>query len=181
MSPYFAIYGTCFLDEHRRRRNCFDLSAAVLWTEHTTIWSETLPEGDQSQTKEGSGPDGERATRWLRHDTKHSATIGCFFLFFFNTFCVLSECGSRLLSAEEALKLLKRTQCHPGLNLAETQPLCGELEDATARAYAAIGESWSVQVFALVKCFLPQFFNHPILIGFCFRDVFLQIFLFWFT
>lgn len=69
-------------------------------------------------------------------------------------FCVLSECGSPLLPPEEALKLLRRTQRHSGLIMAETQPLRGELEDATARAYAAMGESWSFQVCAYVKCLL---------------------------
>lgn len=44
-------------------------------------------------------------------------------------------------SSDEALELLRRTQRHSGLVLAETQPLHGELEDATARAYAAMGES----------------------------------------
>lgn len=61
--------------------------------------------------------------------------------------------------------------------MAETQPLHGELEDATARAYAAMGESWSVQVFAYAKCLgvvcVVFFFNHQILHGFCFRDIFL--------
>lgn len=58
-------------------------------------------------------------------------------------FCVTSQCGSPSLlpAPEEALELLRRTQRHPGLIMAETQPLHGELEDATARAYAAMGES----------------------------------------
>lgn len=43
--------------------------------------------------------------------------------------------------SEKALKVLRRTQCHSALILAETQPLQGELEDALARAYATMGES----------------------------------------
>lgn len=43
--------------------------------------------------------------------------------------------------SEKALKVLRRTQCHSALILAETQPLHGELEDAVARAYATMGES----------------------------------------
>ncbi|RVE63979.1 hypothetical protein OJAV_G00141670 [Oryzias javanicus] len=40
----------------------------------------------------------------------------------------------------EALQLLKKTESHSGLMLAETHPLHGELADATARAYATMGE-----------------------------------------
>lgn len=54
-------------------------------------------------------------------------------------------------SSDEALELLRRIQRHSGLVLAETQPLHGELEDATARAYAAMGESDRAQVCADVK------------------------------
>lgn len=43
--------------------------------------------------------------------------------------------------SDEALTLLRRTQCHSGLILAETHPLQGELADATARAYATMGEN----------------------------------------
>lgn len=43
--------------------------------------------------------------------------------------------------SDEALSLLKRTQCQSGLILAETHPLQGELADATARAYATMGEN----------------------------------------
>ncbi|KAL3042765.1 hypothetical protein OYC64_020648 [Pagothenia borchgrevinki] len=42
----------------------------------------------------------------------------------------------------EALRLLRRTQSPSALSLAETHPLQGELEDATARAYATMGD-WS--------------------------------------
>ncbi|XP_054481975.1 SET and MYND domain-containing protein 4 [Anoplopoma fimbria] len=41
---------------------------------------------------------------------------------------------------DEALTLLRRTQSQPGLSLAETHPVQGELEDATARAYATMGD-----------------------------------------
>ncbi|XP_070774047.1 SET and MYND domain-containing protein 4 [Enoplosus armatus] len=41
---------------------------------------------------------------------------------------------------DEALRLLRRTQCQPGLILAETHPLQGELADATARACATMGD-----------------------------------------
>ncbi|XP_068572151.1 SET and MYND domain-containing protein 4 isoform X2 [Cebidichthys violaceus] len=41
---------------------------------------------------------------------------------------------------DEALRLLRRTQSHPGLTFAETHPVQGELEDATARAYATMGD-----------------------------------------
>ncbi|XP_035523052.1 SET and MYND domain-containing protein 4 [Morone saxatilis] len=41
---------------------------------------------------------------------------------------------------DEALRLLRRTQCQSGLILAETHPLQGELADATARAYATMGD-----------------------------------------
>ncbi|CAJ1063804.1 SET and MYND domain-containing protein 4 [Xyrichtys novacula] len=41
---------------------------------------------------------------------------------------------------DEALHLLKKTRCQSGLMLAETHPLQGELEDATARAYATMGD-----------------------------------------
>ncbi|XP_063344375.1 SET and MYND domain-containing protein 4 isoform X1 [Pelmatolapia mariae] len=40
----------------------------------------------------------------------------------------------------EALRLLKKTLCQSGLILAETHPLQGELADATARAYASMGD-----------------------------------------
>ncbi|XP_068456648.1 SET and MYND domain-containing protein 4 isoform X2 [Clinocottus analis] len=43
---------------------------------------------------------------------------------------------------DEALRLLRRTQSQPGLILAETHPVQGELADATARAYATMGD-WS--------------------------------------
>ncbi|XP_034405484.1 SET and MYND domain-containing protein 4 isoform X2 [Cyclopterus lumpus] len=43
---------------------------------------------------------------------------------------------------DEALRLLRRTQSQPGLSLAETHPVQGELADATARAYATMGD-WS--------------------------------------
>ncbi|KAM6907324.1 SET and MYND domain-containing protein 4 [Xenentodon cancila] len=79
--------------------------------------------------------------------------------------CSLSTCGRRMSSAEvssrlreirvtletavelmekempgEALQLLKRTESHSGRILAETHPLQGELADATARAYATMGD-----------------------------------------
>ncbi|TKS82858.1 SET and MYND domain-containing protein 4 [Collichthys lucidus] len=41
---------------------------------------------------------------------------------------------------DEALSLLKRTQCQSRPILAETHPLQGELADATARAYATMGD-----------------------------------------
>ncbi|KAG8008005.1 SET and MYND domain-containing protein 4 [Nibea albiflora] len=41
---------------------------------------------------------------------------------------------------DEALRLLRRTQCQSELILAETHPLQGELADATARAYATMGD-----------------------------------------
>ncbi|TWW75008.1 SET and MYND domain-containing protein 4 [Takifugu flavidus] len=41
---------------------------------------------------------------------------------------------------DEALRLLRRTQCQSGAILAETHPLQGELADATARAYATMGD-----------------------------------------
>ncbi|XP_073334868.1 SET and MYND domain-containing protein 4 [Pagrus major] len=41
---------------------------------------------------------------------------------------------------DEALRLLRKTQCQSGLILAETHPLQGELADATARAYATMGD-----------------------------------------
>ncbi|KAK5850854.1 hypothetical protein PBY51_001695 [Eleginops maclovinus] len=41
---------------------------------------------------------------------------------------------------DEALRLLRRTQTQSGLSLAETHPFQGELEDATARAYATMGD-----------------------------------------
>ncbi|XP_040037658.2 protein-lysine N-methyltransferase SMYD4 [Gasterosteus aculeatus] len=41
---------------------------------------------------------------------------------------------------DEALRLLRRTQNQPGLTLAETHPLQGELADATARAHATMGD-----------------------------------------
>lgn len=44
-------------------------------------------------------------------------------------------------SSDEALRLLRRTQRQSGLILAETHPLQGELDDATARAYATMGEN----------------------------------------
>ncbi|XP_061596845.1 SET and MYND domain-containing protein 4 [Cololabis saira] len=79
--------------------------------------------------------------------------------------CALSTCGGRMSSAEvssrlqevrvvldaavelmekempgEALQLLKRTGSGSGRILAETHPLQGELADATARAYATMGD-----------------------------------------
>ncbi|KAM9348360.1 SET and MYND domain-containing protein 4 [Symphorus nematophorus] len=41
---------------------------------------------------------------------------------------------------DEALRLLRRTKSQSGLILAETHPLQGELADATARAYATMGD-----------------------------------------
>ncbi|XP_059206990.1 SET and MYND domain-containing protein 4 isoform X2 [Centropristis striata] len=41
---------------------------------------------------------------------------------------------------DEVLRLLRRTQSPSGLILAETHPVQGELEDATARAYATMGD-----------------------------------------
>ncbi|XP_028451015.1 protein-lysine N-methyltransferase SMYD4 isoform X2 [Perca flavescens] len=41
---------------------------------------------------------------------------------------------------DEALTLLRRTQSQSGLILAETHPVQGELADATARAYASMGD-----------------------------------------
>lgn len=41
---------------------------------------------------------------------------------------------------EDALRLLKKTQVHYGSNLSDTHPLQGELEDATARAFATMGD-----------------------------------------
>ncbi|XP_047462174.1 SET and MYND domain-containing protein 4 [Mugil cephalus] len=41
---------------------------------------------------------------------------------------------------DEALNLLQRTQCQSRLILTETHPLQGELADATARAYATMGD-----------------------------------------
>uniref|UniRef100_A0A3B5AAR6 Protein-lysine N-methyltransferase SMYD4 n=1 Tax=Stegastes partitus TaxID=144197 RepID=A0A3B5AAR6_9TELE len=82
-------------------------------------------------------------------------------------FCLRSSCGHRMSLSEvsrglqeirvdlekavalmerdrpgacEAMKLLKRTQCQSGLILAEKHPLQGELADATARAYATMGD-----------------------------------------
>ncbi|CAG5872966.1 unnamed protein product [Menidia menidia] len=79
--------------------------------------------------------------------------------------CSLSTCGNHMSSAEvnqkleeirsslgkavqlietempgEALQFLKRTESTSGLILAETHPLRGELADATARAYATMGD-----------------------------------------
>ncbi|KAI3373758.1 hypothetical protein L3Q82_022340 [Scortum barcoo] len=79
--------------------------------------------------------------------------------------CSLSSCSHRMSSSEvnsrlqeirvylekavdlmerdrpdEALRLLRGTQCQSGLMLAETHPLQGELADATARAYATMGD-----------------------------------------
>lgn len=42
--------------------------------------------------------------------------------------------------SDEALRLLRRTQCQSGAVLAETHPLQGELADAMARAYATMGK-----------------------------------------
>lgn len=44
------------------------------------------------------------------------------------------------LPSDEALRLLNRAQSQPGLILAETHPLQGELADAMARACATMGE-----------------------------------------
>lgn len=41
---------------------------------------------------------------------------------------------------DEALRLLRRTHCQSGPVLAETHPLQGEMADATARAYATLGD-----------------------------------------
>lgn len=84
MSPYCAIYGFLyFLEKHGGQRSCSDLSAARLWAQHAAIWSATPPAGDQSQPGEGCGPDGEREARWLRHDTRLSASVFLFFCFLF--------------------------------------------------------------------------------------------------
>lgn len=48
-------------------------------------------------------------------------------------------CFSSFLS-DEALRLLRQTQCQSGAILTETHPLQGELADAMARAYATMGE-----------------------------------------
>lgn len=86
-------------------------------------------------------PGGSDTTQDILHLFVCFVFLGGLFSFFvLVVFCVSSQCGSSLLPPEEALKLLRRTQRHPGLIMAETQPLHGELEDATARAYAAMGE-----------------------------------------
>uniref|UniRef100_A0A1A7WL94 Protein-lysine N-methyltransferase SMYD4 n=1 Tax=Iconisemion striatum TaxID=60296 RepID=A0A1A7WL94_9TELE len=79
--------------------------------------------------------------------------------------CSLPTCGHRMSSAEvsnklqevrdalenaaelmekempeKALRLLKRTKSGSGVTLGETHPLQGELADATARAYASMGD-----------------------------------------
>nr|XP_046267475.1 SET and MYND domain-containing protein 4 [Scatophagus argus] len=79
--------------------------------------------------------------------------------------CLQSSCGHRMSSSavnhklqeiradlekavdlmerdrpDEALRLLRRTPCQSGLILAESHPLQGELADATARAYATMGD-----------------------------------------
>ncbi|KAL6098733.1 smyd4 [Pungitius sinensis] len=79
--------------------------------------------------------------------------------------CLQSSCGHRVSASEvsrrlqgikadlekavdlmererpdEALRLLRRTQSQPGLILAETHPVQGELADAIARAYATMGD-----------------------------------------
>lgn len=48
------------------------------------------------------------------------------------------SCSSAL--SDEALRLLRQTQCQSGAILTETHPLQGELADAMARAYATMGE-----------------------------------------
>lgn len=58
--------------------------------------------------------------------------------------------------SDEALRLLRRTQNQPGLTLAETHPLQGELADATARAHATMGENdnaWALWLIHL-GCFV---------------------------
>ncbi|XP_068187369.1 SET and MYND domain-containing protein 4 [Antennarius striatus] len=50
---------------------------------------------------------------------------------------------------DKALKIL-RTKCRSGLILAETHPLQGELDDATARAYAAMGD-WNNAAYHLQR------------------------------
>ncbi|XP_033493777.2 protein-lysine N-methyltransferase SMYD4 [Epinephelus lanceolatus] len=51
---------------------------------------------------------------------------------------------------DEALRLLRRTQSQSELILAETHPLQGELADATARAYATMGD-WNNAASCLEK------------------------------
>lgn len=55
-------------------------------------------------------------------------------------------------SSGEALRLLERTQSESGLILEETHPLQGELADATARAYATMGENNSLYVCLHMGC-----------------------------
>uniref|UniRef100_H3DFG5 Protein-lysine N-methyltransferase SMYD4 n=1 Tax=Tetraodon nigroviridis TaxID=99883 RepID=H3DFG5_TETNG len=63
------------------------------------------------------------------------------------------EKALRLMESErpdQALRLLRRTQCQSGTILAETHPLQGELADAMARAYATMGD-WKKASFLLER------------------------------
>lgn len=83
---------------------------------------------------------------------------------------VTLERAARLMDKdkpEEALRLLRKTQAHDGSILSETHPVQGELEDATARAFATMGdwESAAVHLQRSVTAVSSQFGEDSIELG----------------
>ena len=113
--------------------------AAILRSSHVFIGSKHQAAGDQGRPGEGCGAPGAREARWFVTQSAHTETNHCVY----HLFILLYVPALLLLcpSSDEALRLLRRTQRQSGLILAETHPLQGELEDATARAYATMGEN----------------------------------------
>ncbi|XP_074466537.1 SET and MYND domain-containing protein 4 isoform X2 [Sebastes fasciatus] len=122
----------------------------------------TLQQQQQQQEEEEEGSEGSLQSGFLCGKCKGSLKVGIHKVGFL---CSQPSCGHRMSSSEvsqslqeirvdlekavelmererpdEALKLLRKTQSQSELFLAVTHPVQGELEDATARAYATMGD-----------------------------------------
>ncbi|KAF1378477.1 hypothetical protein PFLUV_G00190950 [Perca fluviatilis] len=128
--------------------------------EACTLQQEGGSEGRQQRSGVGGSPQSGLLCGKCKGSLKKSSEArGIGFI------CSQSSCGHRMSSSEvshnlheirvnlekavdlmererpdEALTLLRRTQSQSGLILAETHPVQGELADATARAYASMGD-----------------------------------------
>lgn len=95
-----------------------------------------------------------RPWTWWR-ERGQVVVIQCTDILLYTQMCLIQGGFSNipmLFCSDEALKLLKRTRRQSGLILAETHPLQGELADATARAYATMGENNNAGIFTDVLC-----------------------------
>lgn len=117
-------------------RGCWDqvqVCAGVLRSQRVVLRSEWASAGHQRWPGEGREAAGAREAWWLWSHQHGCVPIAppCWW-----TALSLPPCPP----SDEALRLLRRTQRESGAVLAETHPLQGELADATARAYATLGE-----------------------------------------